>query len=148
MSVADNARFAEEKRYSANNPHAAGTAINANSSVLFAEYAKVKRMLGNGRLEAYCFDGKDRQCHIRGKMRKKVRVLRECAWLHCLPWLHQCNGVHLLRLCNGFRSTVCLSWASDVGSECAYLTSILTRLLAGVGSCWRHYLDLPARVPG
>jgi translation initiation factor 1A len=37
-----------------------------------AEYAKVKRMLGNGRLEAYCFDGKDRQCHIRGKMRKKV----------------------------------------------------------------------------
>lgn len=40
-----------------------------------AEYAKVLRMLGNGRLEAYCFDGKNRQCHIRGKMRKKVRVL-------------------------------------------------------------------------
>ena len=31
-------------------------------------------MLGNGRLEAYCFDGKQRQCHIRGKMRKKVWV--------------------------------------------------------------------------
>lgn len=31
-------------------------------------------MLGNGRLEAYCFDGKTRQCHIRGKMRKKVWV--------------------------------------------------------------------------
>ena len=31
-------------------------------------------MLGNGRLEAYCFDGKNRQCHIRGKMRKKVRA--------------------------------------------------------------------------
>jgi hypothetical protein len=30
-------------------------------------------MLGNGRLEAYCFDGKPRQCHIRGKMRKKAR---------------------------------------------------------------------------
>ena len=31
-------------------------------------------MLGNGRLEAYCFDGETRQCHIRGKMRKKVWV--------------------------------------------------------------------------
>lgn len=39
-----------------------------------AEYAKVLRMLGNGRLEAYCFDGQTRQAHIRGKMRKKVWV--------------------------------------------------------------------------
>ena len=39
-----------------------------------AEYGKVTRMLGNGRLEAYCFDGKTRLCHIRGKMRKKVRA--------------------------------------------------------------------------
>lgn len=31
-------------------------------------------MLGNGRLEAYCFDGAKRLCHIRGKMRKKVWV--------------------------------------------------------------------------
>ena len=31
-------------------------------------------MLGNGRLEAYCFDGTKRLCHIRGKMRKKVWV--------------------------------------------------------------------------
>jgi translation initiation factor 1A len=31
-------------------------------------------MLGQGRLEAYCMDGKTRQCHIRGKMRKKVWV--------------------------------------------------------------------------
>ena len=37
------------------------------------EYGKVTRMLGNGRLEAYCMDGKNRQCHICGKMRKKVR---------------------------------------------------------------------------
>ena len=29
-------------------------------------------MLGNGRLEAYCFDGASRLCHIRGKLRKKV----------------------------------------------------------------------------
>merc|ERR1711879_704622 len=38
------------------------------------EYAQVIKMLGNGRLEAMCFDGKQRQCHIRGKMRKKVWV--------------------------------------------------------------------------
>ena len=31
-------------------------------------------MLGNGRLEAQCFDGVKRLCHIRGKMRKKVWV--------------------------------------------------------------------------
>merc|ERR1719473_1106122 len=38
------------------------------------EYGQVLRMLGNGRLEAYCFDGTKRLCHIRGKMRKKVWV--------------------------------------------------------------------------
>merc|ERR1712146_213869 len=38
------------------------------------EYAQVLRMLGNGRLEAMCFDGTKRLCHIRGKMRKKVWV--------------------------------------------------------------------------
>lgn len=38
------------------------------------EYAKVDRMLGNGRLTASCFDGKERLCHIRGKMRKKVWI--------------------------------------------------------------------------
>ena len=32
------------------------------------------RMLGNGRLEASCFDGTKRLCHIRGKMRKKVWI--------------------------------------------------------------------------
>ena len=36
------------------------------------EYAQVVKMLGNGRLEAYCFDGVTRLCHIRGKLRKKV----------------------------------------------------------------------------
>ena len=28
-------------------------------------------MLGNGRLEAMCFDGTKRLCHIRGKLRKR-----------------------------------------------------------------------------
>ena len=34
--------------------------------------SKVTKMLGNGRLEAMCFDGVKRLCHIRGKLRKKV----------------------------------------------------------------------------
>ena len=38
------------------------------------EYAQVTKMLGNGRLEAMCFDGVKRLCHIRGKLRKKVSV--------------------------------------------------------------------------
>ena len=38
------------------------------------DYAKVTRMLGNGRLEAICADGQKRLCHIRGKMRKKVWI--------------------------------------------------------------------------
>mmetsp|Transcript_21944 Transcript_21944/g.36258 ORF Transcript_21944/g.36258 Transcript_21944/m.36258 type:complete len:144 (+) Transcript_21944:157-588(+) len=38
------------------------------------EYAQVTRMLGNGRLEALCFDGVNRLCHIRGKLRKRVWI--------------------------------------------------------------------------
>src|SRR6218665_856274 len=38
------------------------------------EYAQVIKMLGNGRLEAWCFDGIKRLCHIRGKLRKKVWI--------------------------------------------------------------------------
>uniref|UniRef100_A0A8C8DP70 Eukaryotic translation initiation factor 4C n=1 Tax=Oryzias sinensis TaxID=183150 RepID=A0A8C8DP70_9TELE len=37
-------------------------------------YAQVIKMLGNGRLEAMCFDGTKRLCHIRGKLRKKVWI--------------------------------------------------------------------------
>lgn len=40
----------------------------------FAEYAQVTKMLGNGRLEAQCFDGEKRLAHIRGKLRKKVWI--------------------------------------------------------------------------
>eukprot|EP01007_Sphenomonas_quadrangularis_P000113 NODE_1051_length_1027_cov_174.204499_g872_i0.p3 GENE.NODE_1051_length_1027_cov_174.204499_g872_i0~~NODE_1051_length_1027_cov_174.204499_g872_i0.p3 ORF type:complete len:166 (-),score=32.77 NODE_1051_length_1027_cov_174.204499_g872_i0:476-973(-) len=38
------------------------------------EYAQVTKMLGNGRIEAFCFDGTKRLATIRGKMRKKVWV--------------------------------------------------------------------------
>mmetsp|Transcript_28598 Transcript_28598/g.68320 ORF Transcript_28598/g.68320 Transcript_28598/m.68320 type:complete len:146 (+) Transcript_28598:101-538(+) len=38
------------------------------------EYAQILKMLGNGRCQAYCFDGKKRLCHIRGKLRKRVWI--------------------------------------------------------------------------
>lgn len=38
------------------------------------EYAQVTRMLGNARLEAYCFDGQKRQCHIRGQLKRRVWI--------------------------------------------------------------------------
>ena len=41
------------------------------------EYAQVLKMLGNGRLDAFCFDGKTRKCHIRGKMQKKVWINKD-----------------------------------------------------------------------
>jgi translation initiation factor 1A len=46
----------------------------ARRALLCAEYAQVTRMLGNGRLEAFCFDGVNRLCHIRGKLRKRVWI--------------------------------------------------------------------------
>ena len=45
---------------------------------LGSEYAQVTKMLGNGRLEAMCFDGTKRLCHIRGKLRKKVFSVTSC----------------------------------------------------------------------
>ena len=38
------------------------------------EYAQVTKMLGGERVEAKCFDGEIRQCHICGKMRKRVWI--------------------------------------------------------------------------
>lgn len=38
------------------------------------EYAQITKMLGNGRVDASCFDGVRRIAHIRGKMRKKVWI--------------------------------------------------------------------------
>jgi len=38
------------------------------------EYAQVTKMLGNGRMDAQCFDGVKRQVHIPGRMRKKIWI--------------------------------------------------------------------------
>lgn len=39
------------------------------------EYGQVLRLLGSGRVEVYCIDGKKRTCLIRGSMRNRV-------WIH------------------------------------------------------------------
>lgn len=41
------------------------------------EYAQVIKMLGNGRLEAMCFDGVRRLCHIRGYVEVRRHGKRE-----------------------------------------------------------------------
>lgn len=38
------------------------------------EYAQVTKILGNGRVKAWCFDGQERLAVIRGKMRKKIWI--------------------------------------------------------------------------
>lgn len=38
------------------------------------EYAQASKMLGDGRLEIICFDGKTRLGHIRGKIHKRVWI--------------------------------------------------------------------------
>ena len=49
---------------------------------ILVEYAQVIKMLGNGRLEAMCFDGEKRLAHIRGKMRKKAsNLFTDCVLL-------------------------------------------------------------------
>lgn len=41
------------------------------------EYAQVRRVLGNCRVECYCFDGKVRLCHVRGKFKKRVWINKD-----------------------------------------------------------------------
>ena len=38
------------------------------------EYAQILSLLGNGRVQANCFDGQKRMCTIRGKLRNRVWI--------------------------------------------------------------------------
>ena len=42
------------------------------------EYGKVKKVCGNGRFDVVCFDGKERKCHVRGKLRRRMWVNLDC----------------------------------------------------------------------
>lgn len=75
----------------------------------FPEYAQVLKMLGNGRLEAMCFDGTKRLCHIRGKLRKKVGA----SWPSHLWLCHQ----HIWKAVRCAEWAFPRWWAPPMGSE-------------------------------
>ncbi|CEP22059.1 Eukaryotic translation initiation factor 1A Short=EIF-1A; AltName: Full=EIF-4C [Cyberlindnera jadinii] len=60
------------------------------------EYAQITKMLGNGRVEASCYDGIKRMAHIRGKLRKKVWMAQGDIILVSLRDFQdeQCDVVH------------------------------------------------------
>jgi len=66
------------------------------------EYAQVTKMLGNGRLEAMCFDGVKRLCHIRGKLRKKVWINQSDIVLIGLRDYQVCFGGYLFLMPSQF----------------------------------------------
>lgn len=84
------------------------------------EYAQVIKMLGNGRLEAMCFDGVKRLCHIRGKLRKKVHftdpVCGAPDWMRIQHFHHFVNELGCLhwQKCLGQSSHYCLMKPTDV----------------------------------
>ena len=75
-------------------------------------------MLGNGRLEAMCFDGVKRLCHIRGKLRKKVN---HSQWISILKaenvfqvWINQSDIVLIgLRDYQDAKADVILKYSAD-----------------------------------
>lgn len=76
------------------------------------EYGQVTKMLGNGRVEALCIDGNTRICHIRGKLRKKVRL-----WKFLLTnevWINQGDIILIgLRDYQDDKADVILKYSAD-----------------------------------
>ena len=70
------------------------------------EYAQVIKMLGNGRLEAVCFDGEKRLAHIRGKMRKKVCIVLAFIFITSdLSWFVRCGSIKVTSSCSHYVSS-------------------------------------------
>ena len=86
-------------------------------------------MLGNGRLEAQCFDGEKRLAHIRGKMRKKVRSQQPMALALFANsqtpqllqvWINQGDIVLLsLREFQDDKADVIVKYTADEARSCA-----------------------------
>ena len=96
-------------------------------------------MLGNGRLEALCFDGEKRLAHIRGKLRKKV-------------WINQGDIILLsLRDYQDEKGDVILKYSADEARslkaygelpESAKINETDTYVSSSLTSCPRHPLLL------
>jgi translation initiation factor 1A len=84
-------------------------------------------MLGNGRLEAQCFDGEKRLAHIRGKMRKKVWfsfLLLSIRQALTVPqvWINQGDIVLLsLRDFQDDKADVIVKYTADEARNCMCL---------------------------
>jgi hypothetical protein len=89
-------------------------------------------MLGNGQLEAKCFDGKTRMCHIRGKMKKKV-------------WVNQ-GDIILLSL-RDFQASIflqtCLRIVPFSNDLCVFGRCMNDRLFVVPRLCPRSFFSLP-----
>jgi translation initiation factor 1A len=72
-------------------------------------------MLGNGRLEAQCFDGTRRLGHIRGKLRKKVWINQGDIILLSLRDYQDEKGDVILKYSAGTYSTCHIIRASPHG---------------------------------
>ena len=86
-------------------------------------------MLGNGRLEAQCFDGEKRLAHIRGKMRKKVCAVPHSAWrcgggadtISLQVWINQGDIILLsLRDFQDDKADVIVKYTADEARSCAF----------------------------
>ena len=61
------------------------------------EYARVTRMLGNNRVEASCFDGVTRRCHIPGRLQRRVWIRVDDVVLVCVRDFQPSKGDVLLK---------------------------------------------------
>lgn len=90
-------------------------------------------MLGNGRLEAQCFDGVKRLCHIRGKLRKKVQRLALLYFnnLYTLYYSVQFPSIkyHGKLLEIPYFKKRSLFWAMKMHNACAYPLSPVSEVL-------------------
>ena len=91
------------------------------------EYAQVTKMLGNGRLEAQCFDGQKRLAHIRGKMRKKASMyspvhVSSFQRQNFQVWINQGDIVLLsLREFQDDKADVIVKYTADEARNCKLL---------------------------
>ena len=110
------------------------------------EYAQVLKMLGNGRIEAMCFDGEKRLAHIRGKMRKKVRHLTLSPSLRLsIATPSPCWNLESIGAVFGVatNNSIPLSGRQGVNGR----LTITPRRRTGVDQSRRYHSAVPARFP-
>jgi initiation factor 1A len=70
------------------------------------EYGQVIKLLGNNRLQVYCFDGTNRMCNIRGKMRKRIFINKDDIVLVSLRDFQDEKGDIIHKYCEEHKRTL------------------------------------------